>query len=63
MDENQLDEYLSKNLSIKIEWDRGRLCGKLLLKDKVIDADYIYGNHLASYLAPMIQTRNKPIWR
>lgn len=62
MNEEELDEYLSENLSIKLDWDRGRLCVKLFLKDKVIDADYIYGNHLATYLAPMIQTRTRPKW-
>ena len=62
MNEKQLDEYLSENLSIKLDWDRGRLCVKLLLKNVVIDTDYIYGNHLAGYLSPMIQTRIKPRW-
>lgn len=62
MNEQELDQYLIDNLSIKLEWDRGRLVSKLFLKDKLIDADYIFGNHLATYLAPMISTRVKPRW-
>lgn len=62
MNEEQLEKYLAENLSIKLDWDRGRLCAKLFLKDKLINSDYIYGNHLASYLSSMIQTRVKPRW-
>lgn len=62
MNEEQLEKYLQENLSIKLDWDRGRLAVKLFLKDKLIDADYIFGNQLASHLSPMISTRVKPRW-
>lgn len=62
MNEEQLEKYLQENLSIKLDWDRGRLAVKLFLKNKLIDSDYMFGAHLASHLSPMISTRVKPRW-